>query len=142
MTIYNRNEEYTPVTSEKKLSKAPLYSYFAHNVLVENPDPQSMASLILLKRGLDSRKGSRWLHKASRNKKRSYMRKCFREGTPTCFKCGIRLVRPHKDMQHGIDVASVDHISPITLNPELARDDSNFRLACQRCNSNSGAHLG
>jgi hypothetical protein len=135
MAVFNNGSHYTPVTNRKKLANFAKLSFYEHNVLVENPDPQSMASLLLLQRGLHNRRNSNWLHKASRNVKRSFMKACFAKGEVRCYKCHIPLVQPTKDRQVGRNIASVDHIIPIKRNPAFARDPRNFRMSCQRCNS-------
>ncbi len=134
MAIFNNKTAYTPISSPRKLANHAGLSFYDHNVLVKDPDPYSLASLILLQRGLHSRRNSNWLHKASRTRKRTFMRNCFAKGNVFCFKCKIKLVQPNRWQQNGRRVASVDHIIPIDENPDLARDTSNFRMACQRCN--------
>lgn len=135
MTVFNNGSHYTPVTNKKKLANFAKLAFYEHNVLVDNPDPCSMASLILLQRGLHNRRNSNWLHKASRGKKRTFMDACFAKGDVFCFKCKAKLIRPSQEKQNGRNVASVDHIIPIERNPAFAKDPRNFRMSCQRCNS-------
>ena len=131
----NNRSAFTHVSSSAKLENKMGMAFFDDNVLVDDPDPQSMASLVLLKRGLWNRRGTHWLHKASRKAKRKYMQECFQKDRVICYKCKATLTQPSQENQHGLNVASVDHIVPVRQNPELFRDPDNFRIACQRCNS-------
>ena len=132
MTIFNNNSQYTPPKPSSISQYGP--AFFADNVLVDNPDPYSLASLIMLKRSLHNRRNTGWMHKACRVQKRRFMKEMFAKGPVVCFNCKIELVKPTPQRQTGRNVASVDHIIPIEKNYAFARDPRNFRMACQRCN--------
>ena len=133
MTIYNNTSAYHPSKKQNAPNFANL-AFYDHNILTEDPDPQSLASLIMLQRSLHGKRNTHWLHKACRTHKRRFMNQQFEKGVVVCYKCKIVLVKPTPQRQTGRNVASVDHIIPIERNFAFAKDPRNYRMACQKCN--------
>lgn len=54
----------------------------------------------------------------------------------TCAICGKTGLKGFSKSR--TDMATIDHIKPVSVFPELWNDPSNFQVACYRCNQNKG----
>lgn len=54
----------------------------------------------------------------------------------TCAICGKTGLKGSSKSR--TDMATIDHIKPVSVFPELWNNPSNFQVACYRCNQNKG----
>ena len=117
-----------------------------HNVLVDDPDVQSMAALKKLNAYYKSLGGcsTKKLHRQTRlhNSKKKFLAKAMAAGPLVCFYCNhkLHLQPPGKSRQDRWS-ATIDHVIPLSKNPTLAFDHANMRIACGDCNSRKGNKL-
>lgn len=104
--------------------------YSEHNVLVKDPHPQSLASLVLLTKLLAPRPmGYRvWL-----KYRRWYIRQHLRVNkTLKCFYCGKDSLKKQTDDTDRL--ATLDHVKPVSKGGKKFCS-SNIVIACHSCNS-------
>ena|ERR1035438_4247460 len=104
--------------------------YAQHNVLVQNPHPQSLAALVLLTKKLAPRpidyktwlKYRKWFLKQHMRKYKKLM----------CFYCGSGPLKSQADSNR--ELATLDHVKPLSKGGKRF-DSSNLVVACYTCNS-------
>ncbi len=108
--------------------------YWRHNILCENPHPNSMAGLVLLnKKYLNSKIFGSCRHSKYMRVKKRFLYDVLREkGKINCFNCNKEIFIDTLDNNLK---ATIDHIIPIHKNPDLKWTYDNFRPACNDCNS-------
>lgn len=116
-------------------------SWKAHVVLVESPDVQSQASLVLLKQSLFQLDKTYYSPNRMTNLRNRWMK--ARLGTNEhviCELCG----KPCKPFTKLLNTdrkqlkATLDHKQPISKRPEAWNDESNFSILCYWCNHRKG----
>lgn len=95
-----------------------------HNVLVDNPDPKSMAAAVVLRKRLSKETVAEWLR--------------FRDAflsvrSLVCTHCGkTGLLKESDDPE---TLATIDHVIPLSKGGAQYNED-NCVIACGRCNGN------
>lgn len=104
--------------------------YDKHNILVNEPHPQSLAALVLLTKKLAPKPES---YKTWLKYRKWFLRQKLRQGRQlTCFYCHKGPLRPQSDNDD--ELATLDHVKPLSKGGERF-NSSNLVVACYRCNS-------
>lgn len=118
----------------RRISKTAM-NYFPGKVLDLNSHPNSLAGLISLKRFLFRQNFPAYHHSSCKKVKKRFLLDLFSRGLVFCFKCN-KLLKKGTAENHGEkDVATVDHIVPISKASWLSHDKSNMRASCASCNN-------
>ena len=114
-----------------------------HNVLVEDPHPQSYAAQIMLREKLTKeavKAGDEWsfyFWMKFRNKYLIYMKHKM-GGLLICQYCGKKRLK--KETKQISQLATVDHFVPVSKGGAMF-EESNLRVACHPCNRIKGNTL-
>jgi hypothetical protein len=104
--------------------------YSRHNVLVNDPHPQSLAALVLLTKKLAPLPLN---YKVWLRYRKWFLREYLRSHkTLTCFYCKKGPLKVQSD--HDSDLATLDHVKPLSKGGERFHS-SNLVVACYACNS-------
>lgn len=113
-----------------------------HNVLVDNPHPQSYAMQVKLRAQLlreALKTGDEWNYffwMKFRDKYLGAQRKLH--GMLTCFYCNktnLKIDTANEDMR-----ATIDHFVPVSKGGPVF-EESNLRVACYNCNQTKGSEM-
>lgn len=104
--------------------------HWMHNVLVQNPHPQSMAALILLCRKFTPFPNyKKWL-----KYRKHLLRKTYRDtGELKCHYCGKGDLKMHTRSPRAPNHATLDHVKPVSKGGERY-SSANIVVACWPCN--------
>ena len=100
-----------------------------HNVLVENPHPQSYASYILLKKDYSLFEMRVWL---------KFRKHVLKSRELTCVYCGKKNLKMSTPRGRELgSLATLDHVMPISKGG-AKYDPKNLVVACHTCNNRKG----
>src|ERR1035437_9698121 len=104
--------------------------YAKHNVLVNDPHPQSIAALVLLTKKLAPRPIS---YKTWLKYRKWFLKEHIRKHKMlNCFYCGRGPLKVQSDTDK--ELATLDHVKPLSKGGERFHS-SNLVVACYACNS-------
>lgn len=104
--------------------------YDKHNVLVDNPHPQSLAALVLLTKKLAPRPIS---YKFWLKYRKWFLREHVKKHSSIhCFYCNKGPLKKQSDSDD--DLATLDHVHPLSKGGTRFHS-SNIVVACYACNS-------
>jgi len=105
-------------------------NHWNHNVLVQNPHPQSMAALVLLARKFAPFPNyKKWL-----KYRKHLLRKIFRSTKELrCHYCNLGPLKMHIRKQRDPLHATLDHVKPVSKGGERY-NSANIVVACWSCN--------
>ena len=103
--------------------------YANHNILIDDPHPQSLASLVFLTRKLAPRPIG---YKTWLKYRKHLLREKYRaDKTLRCYYCGKGPLQAHSDRED--DIATLDHVKPLSKGGARFLS-TNIVVACHSCN--------